>query len=130
MSGIVLVGNPNQLAELILQTFEKPLFLYKHSTNCGSSRNAHVSIHHFINRFPELASQFSFAVVRVIEEKKISDQITMELGVPHLSPQLLLVHRGKAVWNASHQMIHSNNLFATAQRFLQNFQHGSEKSET
>ncbi|OGX68720.1 MAG: bacillithiol system protein [Paenibacillus sp. RIFOXYA1_FULL_44_5] len=130
MSELVLIGNSNQLAKLIQQSFEKPLFLYKHSTNCGSSRNAHVAIHHFIKKFPGLASQFSFAVVRVIEEKNISDQITNDLGVPHMSPLLLLVYQGKVIWNASHQMIHSNNLSASAQHFLKNIHHRSEKSES
>ncbi|OPA80173.1 bacillithiol system protein [Paenibacillus selenitireducens] len=118
MSGLIMIQTEEQLTEWLQKTCETPLFLYKHSTHCGPSRNAHVTIHRFIDHFPERSSKFLFAVIRVIEEKSISNQVTQLLGIPHQSPQVLLIRDNKVLWHASHQRIHVNSLCAAADQFF------------
>jgi len=118
MSGLIMLQTEEQLNNWLEQSIHNPLFLYKHSTHCGPSRNAHVALHRFIDHFPNQSSKFLFAVVRVIEEKHISDQVTQRLGIPHQSPQVLLIHNHKVLWHASHQRIHTNSLAAAADHYF------------
>lgn len=119
MPELVVIQNVNQLEDLIQQSFEKPLFIYKHSINCGSSHNAHYSLQKFMAR-PQTTESFVFSMVRVNDEKHIAFEVTNRFGVKHASPQILLVCKGKAVWHASHQMINSMNLSNTAYHILAN----------
>jgi bacillithiol system protein YtxJ len=43
--------------------------------------------------------------VRVIEERPVSLALAEQVGVPHASPQSLLIKDGHGVWNASHRGI-------------------------
>jgi bacillithiol system protein YtxJ len=120
MSGLLVVQHVEQLEQLLQLSYEKPLFLYKHSTNCGSSRNAHYSLHKFMTGSPHTAALFQFAMVRVVEEKPVSEHIANRLGVPHVSPQLLLVRNGRAIWNVSHQQINTVQLTNVANHVIAN----------
>lgn len=43
--------------------------------------------------------------VRVIEERPLSLRLTELVGVPHASPQVILIVGGQAVWHDSHRAI-------------------------
>lgn len=118
MSGIMVIQTVEQLEEILRQSEVKPLFLYKHSTNCGSSRVAHSALFQFITRFPEVANQFQFAMVRAIEEKGLSQHIATQLHVTHMTPQIILISHGQALWYLSHQHINSTQLYNGATQFL------------
>ncbi|BDG59669.1 hypothetical protein caldi_07590 [Caldinitratiruptor microaerophilus] len=45
------------------------------------------------------------ALVRVREERPLSQALAERLKVRHESPQAILVQRGRAVWHASHGAI-------------------------
>jgi bacillithiol system protein YtxJ len=45
------------------------------------------------------------AWVRVIEERPVSLRLAALTGVPHQSPQALLVRDGRALWHDSHRGI-------------------------
>lgn len=119
MSGIMVIQTVEQLEDLLQQSHVMPLFLYKHSTNCGSSRVAYSSLFQFITRYTEIGSQFHFAMIRTIEEKSISQYATAHLHVTHMSPQIILVSNGNALWYLSHQHINSTQLYNGAMQFLQ-----------
>ena len=44
-------------------------------------------------------------LVRVIEEPEVSRHLAVTLGVPHESPQLIVLRNGSVVWSASHSGI-------------------------
>ncbi|MBN3523171.1 bacillithiol system redox-active protein YtxJ [Paenibacillus apiarius] len=115
---LMIIQSGEQLTQLIQQSDARPLFLYKHSSRCGSSRVAHIALNQFISRFPDVSSRFAFGVIRVVEEKALSDRVSLELGIPHVSPQIILINRQKVVWHASHQQINSNQLCRIALHFL------------
>ncbi|MCM3290300.1 bacillithiol system redox-active protein YtxJ [Paenibacillus sp. MER 180] len=119
MQALPIIATEEQLISLIQQTDERPLWLYKHNTNCGSSRVAHLALNQFLTRYPHVSSRFSYAVVRVLEEKALSGKVAELLQTPHKSPQILLVYKQKVVWNSSHQQINSVQLSQLAQHFLQ-----------
>ncbi|EJW16624.1 bacillithiol system redox-active protein YtxJ [Paenibacillus alvei] len=119
MHALPIIATEEQLIHTIQQSDERPLWLFKYSSNCGSSRIAHIALNQFLTKYPHLSSRFSFAVVRVLEEKALSEKVTKILEIPHKSPQILLVHKQKVVWNSSHQQINSLQLSQLAQHFLQ-----------
>ncbi|MCG7410383.1 bacillithiol system redox-active protein YtxJ [Paenibacillus sp. ACRRX] len=119
MAGIMIVQSKEHLEQIIAETDVSPLFLYKHSSQCGSSRVAHASLNQFINKYGNVAARFQIFVIRVIEEKPLSDYVTAELKIPHLSPQILLIANRTVRWNATHQQINVANLRNVALHHLQ-----------
>ena len=49
-------------------------------------------------------------VLKVIEERDLSDAAAQRLGVPHASPQAIVIREGHSVWHASHYDITTNAL--------------------
>lgn len=79
----------------------KPVFILKHSTACGTSAN-------MWNLFQDLSGEMpdvEFRRVLVREHKPVSNEVAQRLGIKHESPQMILIYRGKAVWEASHWSI-------------------------
>ncbi|NMM51825.1 bacillithiol system redox-active protein YtxJ [Paenibacillus aquistagni] len=119
MSGLIIIQTLEQLQSVIQESSTIPVLLYKHSSQCGSSRVAHSALNLFINRYAPIASQIHIYVVRVLEEKQLSNQITAQFGIPHVSPQILFIDRGQVIWHASHQHINSANLYQVVLKHLQ-----------
>lgn len=83
------------------------VLLFKHSTSCPISAAAYDEYLAFRGG-PGKATRS--AVIRVIEERPVSNHAATKLGLKHESPQALLVRDGKLVWNASHRAITSEAL--------------------
>ena len=124
MMGMIIIQSSDQLEEILNQSHEKPLFLYKHSTNCGSSRLANTVIHHFITQQKQISDHYQFAMIRVLEEKALSMQAAATFHIPHLSPQLMLIVNRSCIWHASHQQINIPNVHNVAVHYLL---HGKKK---
>jgi bacillithiol system protein YtxJ len=86
--------------DVLKLSHEKPVLVFKHSTSCSVSAGAYEEW----TRWHEgsKGEGVETAIVRVIEERPVSNAIAEELGVKHASPQAILVRGGQAVWNASH----------------------------
>ncbi|MGU3469813.1 bacillithiol system redox-active protein YtxJ [Paenibacillus sp. D51F] len=79
---------------------EKPVLVFKHSTSCSVSAGA---IEEWTRWHEGTKGEgVETALVRVIEERPVSNAIAEELEVKHASPQAILIRDGKAEWNASH----------------------------
>ncbi|WP_195576048.1 bacillithiol system redox-active protein YtxJ [Paenibacillus sp. 1001270B_150601_E10] len=124
MAGLMIVQTLEQLQAVIEESNTKPVLLYKHSSQCGSSRVAHSGLNLFISRYAPIANQISIYVVRVLEEKHLSAQVTAQFGIPHVSPQILLIDQERVVWHASHQHINSSNLYQVTLKLLQSKHQG------
>ena len=74
--------------------------LFKHSTTCPISAKAHEEFKAFVEE-----SNTSAAIVLVIEDRPVSNQITEELGIKHESPQIFLLEDGNVRFNTSHWKI-------------------------
>lgn len=74
--------------------------LLKHSTTCPISAKAHEEFLEFIDENPTSA-----AIVHVIEDRPVSNQVAEEFGIKHESPQIFLIENGEVRWNTSHWKI-------------------------
>lgn len=79
------------------------VLLFKHSTQCPVSARAHEE---FLRHAPAAQARgVHLALVRVIEERPLSQDIARRTGIAHESPQALLLSDGKVVWHANHRAI-------------------------
>ena len=72
--------------------------IFKHSTRCPISAAALQELEAFEREEPRAAA----FLVLVIESRPLSDAISGKLGIPHASPQALLVRDGAVAWHANH----------------------------
>lgn len=80
--------------------------LYKHSTACWISSMTWNHIRRFAKKSPEV----NVGVVRVIEDRVISEAIAERFAIRHESPQAIVVSDGEPVWHASHLKITTSAL--------------------
>jgi bacillithiol system protein YtxJ len=78
----------------------KPLLVFKHSTRCSISAGAHEEFTHFMEDIHNPA--FDTALVRVVEERPVSNAIAETLDLKHASPQAIFIKNGKVAWHTSH----------------------------
>jgi bacillithiol system protein YtxJ len=94
------------LEDLLERSKTNPVIIFKHSTQCGISTQAYEE---FID-FAEGADGLICGVVRVIENRKLSNAIAERFNVRHQSPQALLIKDGRPIWHASHWSINPDSL--------------------
>jgi bacillithiol system protein YtxJ len=91
--------NPLENTEEFDRILAEPLaIIFKHSTLCGLSAQAHDQTERFLAEHPDRA----IYKVDVIESRPVSDYIEAKTGVRHASPQLLVLRDGEVVWHDSH----------------------------
>ncbi len=98
--------NLGQLNEIIHESTSTPVIIFKHSTRCSVSRMA---LKQFENEF-DLQAKVTPYFLDLLENRDISSEIALRFGVVHQSPQLILIKDGKAIYNASHSDIASEDL--------------------
>ncbi|MCG2612068.1 bacillithiol system redox-active protein YtxJ [Flavobacterium sp. SM15] len=96
----------NQLEEIVKQSIEKPILIFKHSTRCSISRMA---LKQFENSF-EFQDKITPYFLDLLEYRPVSNEIASLFEVVHQSPQLIVVKGGKAVYDASHSDIDAEDL--------------------
>lgn len=82
--------------------------IYKHSPICGTSGMAREEITRFAAAHPDV----TVYIVDVIQFRPLSRAIANRTGIRHQSPQAILIHNGKPVWNGSHFRVTLDELAA------------------
>ncbi len=98
---IMDITSEEHLSTMLADSKKRPVFVFKHSTACGVSAGAWT-------RFQAFAGDDDrpgYYRVLVIENRGLSQKIASETGVPHQSPQVILLVDTKPAWNASHRDI-------------------------
>jgi bacillithiol system protein YtxJ len=103
MAALQQLTSLEQWKEALDRTSNKPLLVFKHSTSCSVSAGAHEEATHYIQ--DDQTGDIDYAIVHVIEDRPVSNEIAERLGVKHASPQIILVKDGEAVWDTSHWRI-------------------------
>ncbi len=102
--------NELQLEEIKQNSTSKPQLIFKHSSRCSLSSMAR-------NRLDkkEVPQGIDFYFLDIINHRSISNKVAQDFGVPHESPQVLLIKKGKCVYEESHSGIHMDEIVANAQ---------------
>lgn len=95
-----------QLNEIVTESTEKPVVIFKHSTRCHVSRTM---LKQFENEF-NLHEKITPYFLDLLEHRNVSNEIASRFGVEHQSPQLIVIKDGTAVFNDSHGSIDAGKL--------------------
>ncbi len=95
-----------QLNEIITESVQKPVAIFKHSTRCGVSR---MTLKQFENEY-DLQDKITPYFLDLLENRSLSDAVAHRFNVTHESPQLLLIRNGNPVYVASHGDIFADDL--------------------
>lgn len=90
------------------QSNSHPFWLLKHSTACMISARAYRQVEGYVRSRKN--KDIDIYVVKVIEERQISNQIETDMNVKHASPQLLLIRNKQVLWGTSHWKITKNRM--------------------
>ncbi|MBN7810131.1 bacillithiol system redox-active protein YtxJ [Algoriphagus sp. H41] len=89
-----------QIAEIKELSNTKPVLIFKHSTRCSVSS---MSLDRLLRNWKtEDGEKVIPYFLDLISFRNLSNQIEAEFGVPHESPQVIIVRDGQAVYDNSH----------------------------
>ncbi len=99
----ISLNDLKQLDDILAESKEKPVLIYKHSTRCNISRSA-------FDRLERKWDAARAAGIRkyfldLITYREISNRIAEQFQVEHQSPQVLLISNGKSILDLSHYEI-------------------------
>ncbi len=80
-----------------------PVVIFKHSTECEISGAAYRRMAEWAKAKGDAAPKIF--VVKVIEQRPVSQEIATRTSIAHESPQAIILDRMRAVWSASHEAI-------------------------
>lgn len=89
-----------QIAEIKELSKSKPVLIFKHSTRCSVSS---MSLDRLLRNWKtEDGEKVVPHFLDLIAYRALSDQVEREFGVPHESPQVIIIRNGIAVYDNSH----------------------------
>ncbi|MPR35008.1 bacillithiol system redox-active protein YtxJ [Salmonirosea aquatica] len=89
-----------QLETIRQESYLHPVMIFKHSTRCSISSTALARIQRSWNE-AEAGDMVPY-YLDLIAYRTLSGRVASEFGVPHQSPQVLLLSKGECVYDASH----------------------------
>lgn len=96
-----------EFREILDESCQRKIILFKHSTRCPVSEHAWQEVQDYIRESPD---EVLVVMIKVIESRPVCSQVTEDLGVKHESPQALLLCNRKVLWHASHQSVTQNKI--------------------
>jgi bacillithiol system protein YtxJ len=92
-----------QLTDIVQESHEQPVLIFKHSTTCSISAAAKSKLE---RQWPDAnLADAKIYYLDLLRFRPISAQIAETFGVQHQSPQLLLIQNGECRYDASHMGI-------------------------
>ncbi|MBE9491134.1 MAG: bacillithiol system redox-active protein YtxJ [Bacteroidetes bacterium] len=91
-----------QLDDIVKESMDKPVAIFKHSTRCGTSRMA---LRQFEKQYSLVEDSAKLYFLDLIAFREVSNEIAIQFQVLHQSPQLVVVKNGNTVHHSSHYSI-------------------------
>ena len=91
-----------QLDNIVLESEEVPVIIFKHSTRCPVSRMA---LKNFENEYNIEEGSAKPYFLDLIAHRDISNEIASRFKVTHQSPQVIVIKNGQEIYNTSHDDI-------------------------
>jgi bacillithiol system protein YtxJ len=102
------ITSVDALTEVLQASERQAVLFFKHSNTCGVSMRAFDEFRKYLHA-PE-GAQVRNCLIVIQSSRDVSDELARLTGVPHESPQAIIVSGGRAVWNDSHLAIKSGTL--------------------
>lgn len=101
-----------QISDLIEESKEKPVLIYKHSTRCGISS---MVLDRLERTWTSENNPIKPYILDLISFRNVSNAVAQQFQVYHESPQVILLKDGKAIYDASHMQVSFEALKSQAQ---------------
>lgn len=105
--GWLELSSEEQLDQIIKDSHQKPVALFKHSTRCGISVRAKFVLE---EDWDITTDELDFYYLDLLQHRNISNKIAEITGVQHQSPQVLLIKDGEVVYEETHHAINPAEL--------------------
>ncbi len=89
-----------QIDEIKALSAQKPVFIFKHSTTCSISNMSLDRLQR--NWKAEDEDKITPFYLDLLAYRALSNQVALDFGVTHESPQVLVIREGKVVYHESH----------------------------
>jgi bacillithiol system protein YtxJ len=99
----------DELEAAIVESRERPVFVFKHSRTCGVSCEALDELQAHVE---DASFRATYKLITVQSHRRLSEQAAARLGIRHETPQAILLRDGLPVWSASHFRITKRQLDA------------------
>lgn len=97
------IKSEEDLEKAIKESYENKVAIFKHSTSCFISKTVLKNFEKEIENSED--QNVSFYFLDLLALRPISNKIAADFDIRHESPQLIVIEKGKAINNASHQDI-------------------------
>lgn len=101
----------SQLADIDRLSYDKPQWIYKHSTRCIVSKIALRKL-----ESSNLLSQQPGFFLDLIKYRNVSNTIEDHYEITHESPQILIIKNGKCIFSESHMAIDPGEMMQLLQQ--------------
>ena len=89
----VPVTDRANLDRLFAESAEQPVILFQHDFACPISANAYAEL---------AAVPGEVQLIDVERQQGLADEVASRTGIEHESPQVIVLHKGRVVYTASH----------------------------
>lgn len=103
----VALTDKAQLENIIKISRSKPVLIFKHSTRCGISR---MVLKNFASDYDIPETEIKMYFLDLLENRALSQDISIKFKVAHQSPQVLVIKKGEVVYNDSHDYINFDKI--------------------
>lgn len=90
-----------QLDTLVQESYQRPVFIFKHSTRCGISS---MTLRRFESEL-EARDNYGMYYLDLLTYRSLSDLVAERFQVWHQSPQLIMLRNGQLAHHSSHNSI-------------------------
>ncbi len=97
-----ILARIEQLDDLVTQSNEIPVAIFKHSTRCGISRGV---LKMFERNYKLTDDKAKIYFLDLLQNRDISNEIANRFKVQHESPQMIVIKNGVVVQHNSHHEI-------------------------
>lgn len=97
----------HQLDDLVTESFERVVVIFKHSTRCSVSK---MVLKGFETDFNYSVDKIQPYYLDLLAHRDISNEIASRFSVEHQSPQLIVLKNARVLFAASHENIDAHTL--------------------
>lgn len=95
-NGFIEIRDVASLDDFLARANGDPVIIFKHSDSCGISARAYTQM-------SEVASPVGLVTVQTA--RAVSDELEKRMGLPHETPQVMIISDGRVAWTASHGQV-------------------------
>jgi len=107
MANFVSIDDSAALDRFLAEGNGSPVVILKHSNTCGVSSRAYREMTSFAG---------SVGLVTVQEARAVSDELARRTGVPHETPQVLILRDNQVLFTSSHLQVNAEAVAKELQR--------------